>query len=93
MKQIPLSRILKDISTERNGEDYDWARVGGLIFILIYMLMGVYKLLKIPETFSFYEFGVGGGALIASLGAAIWAKKGFEAPPEPPRPIQAGGGE
>ncbi len=79
MKPKSLTRkILKDISTSKNGQDYDQGRIIGLVGSVIFMFMGLYKLILLPETFSFQEFGVGFGAFAAGIGGLLYLKKDSE---------------
>lgn len=65
-------RVIKDIHTIKNGEDYCWVKVWTSIGMIFYMYVCVQKLHAAPKEFSIQEcfFGIS-----AILGAGAGASK------------------
>lgn len=66
MFELP-QRVLKDITTTANGQDYDVGRVLGILGVLTFLGLSIANWAKFdPQT-----FGVGFAAVIAGMGAAL----------------------
>jgi hypothetical protein len=74
--------VLKQLLTGRDNETHEIARWLGTVAFLVGMIMSVYSVVYKGQPFSIQEYGIGIGALIAALGAAIKLGEGDEPDPK-----------
>ena len=72
-----LRKVLVDISTGIDGKTFCWARVSGHLAVVSYIGLSVSDFV-VSHQFNPIAFGTGFGALIGSVGGAIWAKRDTE---------------
>ena len=77
MKLTGLRKVLVDISTGIDGKTFCWARCAGHLGMLSYIGLAISDFC-VSHQFNPIAFGTGFGALIGSVGGAIWAKKDTE---------------
>lgn len=80
-----VSRFIKDLVTERDGESFDIARALWALGTLIFLGLVIYTTILIPASFNMMNFGIAFGGILAGGGAAIKIKETTEQP-------MAGGG-
>jgi hypothetical protein len=73
--------VLKQLLTGKDNETHEIARWLGTVAFLVGIIMSCYSVIYKGQPFNIQEYGIGIGALIAALGAAI--KLGEETEPEP----------
>ena len=77
-------KLLNDILTGKDGETFDIARVLGATTVLTFLGLAVYSVVKNPmHHFDMQSFGIGAGAVIAAMGAALGMKSKTEPEPKP----------
>lgn len=65
-----LKRIIKDISTEVNGQDYDITRILAIIGFLFFLGLSTYTVYN-KKDFDYIAFATGLGAIIALVGVGV----------------------
>jgi hypothetical protein len=73
-----FSRVLKDISTEKDGTSFDTARILWVIGTLIFFGLVIYTTILAPSTFNMINFGIAFGGILAGGGASIKIKETTE---------------
>lgn len=71
------AKILKDIFTLANGEDYDIGRVLWALSFLVGLGLEVYCTVAV-KAFNLQEFGIGVGALLVAGGYSLKVKASTE---------------
>lgn len=64
-------KLLKDLITESDNLTYDIARVAGASVVITYLGLAVYSVVWKGQAFDAQSFGIGAGAVIAAMGAAL----------------------
>lgn len=75
-----ISRFIKDIVTERDGESFDIARFLWVFGTLIFLGLVIYTTILLPASFSMMNFGIAFGGILAGGGASIKIKESTEQP-------------
>lgn len=75
-----ISRFIKDIVTERDGESFDIARFLWVLGTLIFLGLVIYTTIMVPASFSMMNFGIAFGGILTGGGAAIKIKETTEQP-------------
>lgn len=71
-------KILKDVFTGIDGESYDMGRVLWALSVIAGLCYAGYDLVYLNTPFNIVNYGIGVGSLLASGGAALWAKRETE---------------
>lgn len=72
-----FKKMLMDISTGIDGKTFCYARCTGHLAIIAYIGLTISDFV-VTHNFNPIAFGTGFGAMIGSIGGAIWAKKDTE---------------
>jgi hypothetical protein len=64
-------KLLKDLITEGDNITYDIARVSGASMVLTYLGLAIYSVVWKAQHFDPQSFGIGAGAVVGALGAAL----------------------
>lgn len=75
-----VSRFIKDLLTERDGESFDMARFLWVLGTLIFFGLVIYTTVLIPASFNMMNFGIAFGGILAGGGASIKIKETTEQP-------------
>lgn len=75
-----ISSVIKDVTTEKDGQSYDIAKVLWVLGTLIFFGLVIYTTIKIPAAFNMMNFGIAFGGILAGGGAAIKIKETTEQP-------------
>jgi len=73
-------RVIKDISTEKDGISFDTARILWVIGTLIFFGLVIYTTVLAPATFNMINFGIAFGGILAGGGASVKIKETTEQP-------------
>lgn len=75
-------KLLTDILTGKDNATYDISRVSGLLTVLTFLGLTVYSVVRSEgHHFDMQAFGIGAGAVIAAMGAALGMKAKTEPDP------------
>ena len=67
-------KLVNDVLTGKDNTTYDIARVAGAVTVLTFLGLSIYSVVFKSQTFDMQSFGVGAGAVIAAMGAALGMK-------------------
>lgn len=74
------STVLKHITTEKDGESYDVAKILWVLGTLIFFGLVIYTTIKLPASFNMMNFGLAFGGILTGGGAAVKIKETTEQP-------------
>jgi hypothetical protein len=69
-----IKKLVKDIVTETNGEDFDVARVLWILGALVFLGLAVVAVVHNHQVLDFMNFGAGLAAVLAGGGVAVGAR-------------------
>ena len=78
IKQETVVKVIKDITTVANGEDYDLGRIALLIGIIAFIILSIYALAIKSQNFNAQDYGIGLGSLLGGGGLGLKFKKDTE---------------
>lgn len=68
---MSLATAIHDIITTTSGDAVDLVRINALLGMLVYLGLQIYSVVWQKQPFQPHEFGIGLGAVIASVGIAL----------------------
>jgi hypothetical protein len=73
-----ISKVLKDITTVANGNDYDLVRIAILVGIIAFIILSFYALIIKSQPWSPQDYGLGLGAILGGGGLGLKFKQNTE---------------
>ncbi|MCA1995714.1 MAG: amino acid ABC transporter substrate-binding protein [Armatimonadetes bacterium] len=81
-----LARFFTDLFTTADGVSWDVGRVLWALAVCWFLGLSTYAVVGNAQPFDPISWGTGLAAVLAAGGAALWAKKDTEPPPDPTIP-------
>lgn len=76
-----MNKLLKDMLTGKDNATYDVSRVCGILGVLTFLGLEIFQVVARHTAFDMQTFGIGFGAVIAAMGAAVRLKASTEPSP------------
>jgi uncharacterized integral membrane protein len=76
-----VSRVIKDVLTEKDGVSFDTARILWAVGTLIFFGLTIFTVIKNPTVpFNYMNWGIAFGGILAGGGASVKIKESTEQP-------------